>query len=188
VIAHAQGRFAEAVGQYTRAIRLGLDDTSVHYNLGRALSAQGQHEEATGEYRRTIQLKPEDAEAHRALGNALSWQRRTDEAIVEYRRALQLEPDMGIALIELAWILARSERPDLRDPAEAVRLAARAAELTDRRDPVVLDALAAAYMAADQIDRAIENAEAALTLAASAGDVELSKQLRARLESYRRRQ
>jgi Flp pilus assembly protein TadD len=188
VIAHAQGRLAEAVGQYTRAIRLGLDDISVHYNLGRALSAQGQHEEAAAEYRRTIQLKPEDAEAHRALGSALSWQRRTDEAIAEYRRALQLEPDMGIALIELAWILARSDRLDLRDPAEAVRLAARAADLTARRDPLVLDALAAAYMAADQIDPAIENAEAALRLAASAGDVELSNQLRARLESYRQRQ
>ena len=71
---------------------------------------------------------------------------------------------MPVALIELAWILAKADRADLRNAIAAVRLAERAADLTQRQDPSVLDALEAAYLAANQMDRAAETAEAARAL------------------------
>src|SRR5207244_12523740 len=70
----------------------------------------------------------------------------------------------GPALVGLAWRLATGPDSWLRDAAEAVRLAERAADLSDRRDARVLDLLAAAYAASGDFDRAVATAQAALDL------------------------
>jgi tetratricopeptide (TPR) repeat protein len=186
VVAHAQSRLDEAIDYYVQAEGFGLDDASLHYNLGRALSVKGRHQDAAARYARTLELEPENAEAHRSLGHALSGMGRHEQAIAEYRKALHLEPDLTAALIELAWLLTRSDRVELRDPRSAVQLAERAAELTRREDAHILDVLAVAYIASGLPDRAIETAEAALTLASRSGDVELMNQLRLRLDFYRK--
>lgn len=187
VIAHAQKHLDEAMAYYTRALALGVADSSLHYNFGRALAAAGRMDEAVAQYQRAVDLKPDDAEAHRALGNALFLQHHADEAIAEYKKALELDPNLTVALIDLSWILASTDRAELRNPSAAVRLAEHAAELTGHKDASVLDILAAAYMAANQADRAITTAQAALALASQARDEELIKQLQLRLEFYRQR-
>ena len=55
--------------------------------------------------------------------------------------------------------------------------------MTDSRDPEVLDALAASYAAACELERARETAEKALALAGS--DAALAAQIRLRLYSRR---
>jgi hypothetical protein len=97
---------------------------------------------------------------------------------------LELDPDLPAALVDLAWILATSERADLRAPAEAVRLAERVSELTNHKNATVLDTLAAAYAASGQIERAISTARTALILAAEAGAIELGERIRTRLAFY----
>jgi tetratricopeptide (TPR) repeat protein len=184
VVAHAQGQLDEAMKHYGRARALGLDDGSLNYNMGRALAATGKYVDAIARYRRAVDVQPDDAEARRALGNALFLQQETEEAIAHYRRALTIDPDMPSALVELAWILVRADRAELRNPQDAVGLASHAAELTRFRDPSVLDVLAATYMAANQADRAITTAEAALALASATSDAELIEQLRLRLAFY----
>jgi hypothetical protein len=66
--------------------------------------------------------------------------------------------------VRLATPGSPAPNPKVRDPAEAVRLAAHAAELTAHKDPVVLDVLAAAYAAAGEWDRATSTAETAMAL------------------------
>jgi tetratricopeptide (TPR) repeat protein len=112
---------------------------------------------------------------------------QSQEALVHFRAALSRRADWPVPLSESAWILATSTDPKLRDPAEAIRLAERAAELTSRRDPVVLDALAAAYASAGDWDRATATAEAAIALAAERSR-ELAEDISKRLALYRRRQ
>ena len=109
---------------------------------------------------------------------------QVDSAVAHYRRALELDPDFPAALVDLAWILATSERADIRRPAEAVRLAERVAELTDHENATALDTLAVAYAASGQIDRAISTARTALALASASGAAELSQRIRARLAFY----
>jgi spermidine synthase len=87
---------------------------------------------------------------------------------------------------EVAWILATGDAR-VRDPAAAVRLAERAAELTQRRQPLVLDTLAAAYAAAGNYDRATGAAQEAVALAASAGAGSLAADIGRRLELYRQK-
>jgi predicted Zn-dependent protease len=96
-----------------------------------------------------------------------------------------VQPDMPGALIDLAWSLATSERPDVRAPGEAVRLAERAAERTGHDNATVLDTLAVAYAAVGQRERALAAEENALTVASRVGPPELIEQIRLRLERFR---
>ena len=70
---------------------------------------------------------------------------RTREAVAQYREALRLNPNLAGALNNLAWVLAASPDDELRNGAEAVRLAERACELTHYGEPLFLGTLAAAY-------------------------------------------
>ena len=58
-------------------------------------------------------------------------------------------------LDELAWLLATYPDSKSRDGAEAVRLAERACDLTERRILALLDTLAAAYAETGDFPRAI---------------------------------
>jgi tetratricopeptide (TPR) repeat protein/mono/diheme cytochrome c family protein len=172
VLKQSEGRLGEAVAHYQEAVRLDPLNAAAHYNLGRGHAAQRHFLEAIGEYRMALQFRPDDADAWSSLGSALATIHRTDEAIETYRRALAVNPQAVGALIDLAWLLATAEPPSRRIPEDAVRLAERAAALTDHQNVIVLDALAAAYFAAGRTDLAIETENAALQLAVDGGDLE----------------
>lgn len=91
------------------------------------------------------------------------------QAIQEYRQALRVQPDLLGALNNVAWILATANEPDLRDGSEAIRLSARAVELTRRQSLRELDTLAASYAEAGQFADATRTAEEALSLASPSG-------------------
>jgi hypothetical protein len=82
-------------------------------------------------------------------------------------------------------MLATYPDSDVRDPQEAVSLAERAAELTDREEILPLDVLAAAYAAAGRFDQAVDTARAALDRASTLGQAELAARIRQRLQLYR---
>ena len=105
---------------------------------------------------------------------------------VQLREALRIQPDCLPALTLLAWLEATE--PDApHNPEEAVRLATHAADLSGKRDPYMLDVLAAAYASAGRLEDAIRTAETAETLAAAGADPDLAAQIRAHLSVYRSR-
>ena len=69
------------------------------------------------------------------------------------------------ALNNLAWVLATSPKAELRNGAEAVRLAERACELTHYGEPLFIGTLAAAYAEAGRFPEAVTTAEKAEQLA-----------------------
>ena len=71
-----------------------------------------------------------------------------EKAVSHWRKALELKDDYVGVLNDLAWVLATHADENLRNPAEAVELSERACELTDYKDPLILDTLSAAYAAA----------------------------------------
>lgn len=187
VVYHAQGRVDEALGWYRSALRTDPDNAEAHHNLGRVHVAQGRVNDAIGEYRQALRINPVDADVHSSLGSALALSGQIDEALEHYRRALEIKPDLPAAIVDLAWILATSDRADVRAPGEAVRLAERGAELTGYRNATALDTLALAYAAAGRFDRAISTAEAVLGLASDSGLQELADETRRRLAIWRSR-
>jgi tetratricopeptide (TPR) repeat protein len=99
---------------------------------------------------------------------------KIEEAIQYYRQALNMDSNNPVVLNDLAWILAATSRPELRNGEEAVHLAARAVVLTQSRLPIVIGTLAAAYAQAGQFPQACEMAQTARALAWVTGQSEIA--------------
>jgi tetratricopeptide (TPR) repeat protein len=181
------GRIDEAVREYRRALELNPRLAAAHNSLGSVLGSQGRMKEAAAQFREALRVEPSDAEAQNNLGLALRALGDREEALPHFQEALRLRPDWPAPMNEIAWILATDPDDRVRKPGEAVRLAEGAAEKTARRQPVILDTLAAAYAAAGDFDRAAATAQEATTLAASSGSGALAGEVGKRLELYRRR-
>jgi tetratricopeptide (TPR) repeat protein/mono/diheme cytochrome c family protein len=177
----------EAVEHLRRAVQLRPAFVAAHVNLGASLRLLKRYDEASTELRLALQLQPANAVAHTNLGGIFSAEGRPREAIAQYRLALDANPDLLEPLAALAWTLATSPDAGLRHAAEAVRLAERAATLTNRRDVTVLDALAAAYASAGRFADAVASEQVALDLVETAGATAAAAPIRLRLELYRRK-
>jgi len=181
----SQGRFEEAIENYRKSIQANPIYYKALNNLGLALTARGRFDEAIENFHQAIQINPTNPEAFFDLGTALAQSGRTREASAQYREALKLNPDLTGALNNLAWILAAGAEAELRDGAEAVRLAERACELTHYQEPLFIGTLAAAYAEAGRFPEAVTAAEKAAQLATHAGLNDLAAKNRQLLELYR---
>jgi tetratricopeptide (TPR) repeat protein len=127
--------------------------------------------------------KPRDAATHFRLGQALREIGEDRRAIYEYEVALAFSRNddkhnvTSSVLNNLAWVRATSSDDNLRDGAEAVRLAERSCQLTDNPSAAQLDTLAAAYAETGDFKRATDTAIRALQLAESDNDQDLRAQI-----------
>jgi spermidine synthase len=179
-----QRAYGEAAAEFERAIALDPEYAEAHNNLGAMMHVSGKFDQAAVHYRRATELRPDNAEAFNNLGRLLTLQRKPAEAVASFARALALQPDAPSSLSGLAWLRATASDGSIRDASEATRLAERAASLTSRRDPSVLDTLAAAYAAGGRFDEAITEAREAMALASAAGMEPLWLEIRTRLKLY----
>jgi cytochrome c-type biogenesis protein CcmH/NrfG len=79
-----------------------------------------------------------------------------------FASALLIQPDFPDALDGLCWILATAQDPAFRNGTEAVRMAERACEVTNRKEAKKLKTLAAAYAEAGRYTDAVSTLETAL--------------------------
>ncbi len=177
--------------RYDEAIQLGREwlsvtpyDVAAHSGLRSALAENGDLVSAAPHLGYVMMLGPEVEQAHVQLRQILLSLAREPDALQRLREIAAGAPDSPRMLNELAWLLATYPDPKARDGTEAVRLAERACALTERRVPVLLDTLAAAYAEAGDFPRAISVAEEAIDRAHAAGDndaVKLSENILASL-------
>jgi hypothetical protein len=155
-----------------------------HVNLGEYLAQQGRVEDAVVQWRQAVKMNPDDAPAYYDLGVADSQAGRPQEAIGDFRRALELEPRFAKAANRLAWLLAASPAPAIRNGPEALRWAQAANQFYHGANADALSTLAAAYASAGQFAEAITTTQRALQLAPPAGDPALTNNLQAQLKCY----
>ena len=117
-----------------------------------------------------------------ALGMAAERMGDPEAAASHYRQALKNNPHHREAANNLAWILATSDRPGLRDPETAIELAGRAAK-RDPNNASFLDTLAAAQAAAGRYPEAVKTQRRAVALL-DPSDTTLGPELRGRLRAY----
>ena len=180
-----QGRYDDADKHFNEALRIRPGWAEVYYYWGLACAWQSKYEQAVVNYNAALRIDPNFAEAHSELGVALARKGNLADAIRHYTEALRLKPDRLEPMNNLAWVLATAEDTKVRNPAEAVRLAERACELTKYEQPELLDTLAAGYAAAGRFSEAIETAEKAIKLAESAGQKKLAGEIQSRLQLYK---
>jgi tetratricopeptide (TPR) repeat protein len=122
-----------------------------------------------------MMLRPNADEALAQLHQIVLSLAKAPDGLQRLREIAAEAPDSPRMLDEIAWLLATDPDSNSRDGTEAVRLAERACMLTDRRVPVLLDTLAAAYAETGDFGRALAAAEEALNRGRSAGDVDAVK-------------
>ena len=172
-----------AIVHYLKCVAVLPNQPDAQYNLASALLRKGRIDEAIVHYEKVLELLPENANARVNLGSAFLAKDRLVDAITEYKEALRLAPENVAAQSNLAWLLATSPDPSLRNGPEAVVLAEQARRSSNGK-PLILRILAAAYAEADRFSEATDTAREALRAADDQGNSVLSDLLRKEIALY----
>jgi tetratricopeptide (TPR) repeat protein len=170
---------------FRHALAVTRDNPVAEYGLAKVLVKAGRVQEGLQHLEQAVALSPQYVSALTKIADLQVSQGRIQEAIDRYRQVLRCSPDMPEVLNNLAWLLATSDDPALRNGTEAVRLAERACQLTQYETAGYIDTLAAAYAEAGQFDDAFRTAERAIARALKSGQKELADRIKQALELYR---
>jgi Flp pilus assembly protein TadD len=181
------GKPREAEADFRRALALRSGSAETLDRLGVVLAMEGRPDEAIAFLRRSTSLMPSDPQTRFHLATALIQLGGHDaEAAAQLEQAIRLAPGWADPCNQLAWLLATSPDSSVRNGGEALRLSARAVELSGGRDANALDTQAAAQAAAGRFDEAAATARAAGELARRAGADSLALAIEARRASFLR--
>ena len=177
------GRFREALPQFEAAEPFRSGTPIFHGNYGVVLGQAGRLDEALYHLRRALEVDPDYGPPHRNLGILLFQAGRDREALGHLRAALVLRAEPELMLL-LGKLLAAARERDLRDGAEAERIAR---QLVDRQpgDPRFHDLLAMALAERGLFEDAVASGERALAGARQLGNAPLASELEGRLTGYR---
>jgi tetratricopeptide (TPR) repeat protein len=180
-----KGQPDEAMAHFEQAIKLQPDYGEAYYNRGNVLFAKGRIDEAIVDFEKALQIEPNDADAHTGLGNALLRKGALKEAIAHYNEAMALAPQDPHSRSNLAWVLATSTDPSMRDGAKAVELAQQAVSLSGNRELLFFRTLAAAYAETGRFSDAIAVIQQAIAIARMQGNTSLAGLLEGDVLLYR---
>src|SRR5207248_7493245 len=110
-----QGKIAEAIGFYQRALRVKAnspDSAKVHWQLGLALADQEKNDDALQEFYEAMKLIPQDSGMRTNLGVKLARQGKLAEATEQFNEGLRLDPNNAEAHINLGLVFLLSDKPD----------------------------------------------------------------------------
>ena len=182
------GRKEEALPHYQAASRLAPYSAEPYNNVAVTLAELGRFSEALAAHTKAMELAPDAARSYYLAGKTYWRMRQGAEAIRHFRQALAVAPQDYQSLTMLARILASAPEATLRNGAEAVSLAQRAAELTGQQQPMVLDVLAMAYAEQGNFAAAQQTIAQAITLATTAQATNLVTELQAHANVFAARQ
>ncbi|MFQ5600820.1 MAG: tetratricopeptide repeat protein, partial [Candidatus Krumholzibacteriia bacterium] len=181
------GRHDEAVLQYQRAVKLEPQNAQAHFELAVALTRRQRFSRAVEHYEGALALDPRHLDARDNLSLVYTMLGRHAEAIRLLRDGLDQEPDHVRMTERLAWLLATTPDPELRNGAEAVGLAERVVRSARERLPQALKTKAAALADVGRFEEAIATARQAAELAQERNDPALAARIRTHIERYEAR-
>ncbi len=156
-IFETQGRFAEAVAEYRKAIEKNPQALNLHFRLGRAILLESHEPDALAraskEFEAELALNAEDAAAEFQLGQILVAQGQREDALRRYEKALSLNPDF----CEAALAVGRS-RVQTKQYAEAIPLLEHAVRLQPDNEAAHYN-LMLAYRDSGHMDKARQQQE-----------------------------
>ncbi|HZR78714.1 MAG TPA: tetratricopeptide repeat protein, partial [Chthoniobacterales bacterium] len=130
---------------WKHALEVTGDNDVAEVNLSEFLLRAKRDKEALAHCEAALRIRPENAQACNNLGLAYIHLGRVTEGVKYLRKSVSLRPNGANAALTLAWILATSPNPELRNGEEAVTLSARIAAMEQAHAPGALHTLAAAF-------------------------------------------
>ena len=103
-------RYAEAAGEFRKAVATKPDSVTARVNLGAALNQIGDLKGAAEQFEEALRIEPQRANAHYNLGVLLASQNKHEEAIVHLQSSLSVDPNDLSARFLLAKELMKSGR------------------------------------------------------------------------------
>jgi len=111
-VLQGQGRTAEAIAHYQKALAVAPRYAPLHNNIGVSLARCGRLDEAIGLYRQALEIQPDYGEVYNNLGAALLARGQLDEAMTDFQKAVESTPDCADAQNNLGFVLAGRGRLD----------------------------------------------------------------------------
>jgi len=193
---YQHGQKEEAISEFQTAINIRPDFAEAQNNLGNAFLQMNKPDEAITHLRKALEAHMRTAkdvqsdypQARYNLGNALLQKGQVDEAVTQFEKLLVLQPKSAAArkaVGAIAWQLAASPNPSMRNGPQAIKLAEDLDHLAAGTDPAAVEILAAAYAEAGKFELAVDAAQRALQLARSQNDAAMVATIQTQLESYK---
>jgi tetratricopeptide (TPR) repeat protein len=160
--------------------------TAAYSNLALVYLVKGETDKALAMAQSALQHEPPSPEAAYYVAYALDCQGAAQAARAQYDLALRTSPGWLQQAAQSAWIAATGADSRPRNGKLAVVQADIACRATAKKEPRLLDVLAAAYAEAGRFDEAIACARQAKTLA-QAQSPALAEQIQERIHLYEKR-
>lgn len=177
------GLMSEAQEQFRAAIAAEPGDYVYRYNLAAYFSRQQRLDESIALCRETLERERPAAEVYVLLATSLDAQERQAEAVQTLRDGLLHVADSRLLELRLAWMLATSIQSQIRDGAEARKLA-EAVLAENPEDRLAAEVLAASLAELGEFQRAEEIVAELLTSISDTGG-SYSARLQDQLDAYR---
>jgi tetratricopeptide (TPR) repeat protein len=154
---YQEGRIAQAINSYERALELEPSNVQAMIPLARLLALEGETSEAVVVAQRATQLAPDSAAAWAVLGMAQDWDGAVGQAIESCSRAVELDPNHAEAHAYLAEAYADAVRWEdaINAGQTAIRLDEQSVD-AHRNYGYVLESQGNYWEAASEYDRALQ--------------------------------
>jgi tetratricopeptide (TPR) repeat protein len=173
----------EAMKAYDTALQKNPRLAPAAHNLGTLLARANRFPEASAAYQKAIAANPDSVEAYDSLADIYVRQKMPAAAISVWKQSLQRKPNEIRVLYKLAWILSTHPEASVRNGKEAEHFAQQAISIAKGSEPLLFDALAAAYAEQERFPEAVESQQKALATLSNKANP-LHGALSARLSNY----
>jgi tetratricopeptide (TPR) repeat protein len=156
--------FDKALEDLDKAIKINSQSYSAYHNRGMAYSGKGRHEKAVEEFSKVLEINPSStlllkdrATAYRKLGEY-------ELALADLRKSLELDKKFAPGYAALGLLHALAPAPPIRNPAQALKAARKALELSGGNSPDMYENLAEVQYAIQDTAGAITSLKRALSM------------------------
>ena len=180
-------KYDYAIKDYSKAVELDPADKWSYSNRALCWGRKGETGNQIADHTSALKIDPKYATSLGWRASAYMDAKQYAKSKSDFTAALALEDaaDDSTIISNYSWLLAACPDDTVRDGALALKLATKAADLTDWKESWIIDNIAAAHAELGDFDKAIEVAQDAIQKSDSE---EERKDIQTRLDSYKKNQ